>query len=213
MSEYLTETQRWSAVQSRDPLADGSFVYCVKTTGIYCRPVCKARLARRANVEFMPTPAEAEAAGYRPCMRCKPELDSQAMPDEQRIAVNEACELIEMGERDGTKLVLESLAKEVGFTKSHFHRVFKKVTGVTPRAYAELIRQRPAGPGPTQNMPDMAPAWQPDGFPTPDTAGPVTPVSFGEPSPANAADDSQHKAIASSDWEGLIDWDRAWSTF
>ena len=209
MSEYLTEAQRWSAVQSRDALADGQFVYCVKTTGIYCRPVCKARLARRANVEFMVIPREAEAAGYRPCMRCKPELTDQAMPDEQRMAVNKACELIETAERDGTKSDLERLAKEVGLTKSHFHRVFKKVTGVTPRAYAELIQQRPPVPSTAHVMPEVAPAWRLDNLPSPETAGPVTPVSLDGRSSAQAPDDPQKKNTSSSDWEILIDWDQA----
>jgi len=68
----LDDNSRWAAVVGRDGAADGVFYYSVKTTGVYCRPSCAARLARRENVRFHPTRAEAEAAGFRPCKRCKP---------------------------------------------------------------------------------------------------------------------------------------------
>src|SRR4051812_34929914 len=81
---YLCDDSRWKAVQSRDPAADSAFIYCVRTTKIYCRPICKARLARRANVEFFRTSHEARKAGYRACKRCKPELNS-SMPVEDSV--------------------------------------------------------------------------------------------------------------------------------
>ena len=70
MTAYTTPDQRWQAVEARDPAAVGHFVYAVRTTGIYCHPNCKSRLAKRGNVEFFDTPALAEAAGYRACKRC-----------------------------------------------------------------------------------------------------------------------------------------------
>lgn len=122
---------------SRDAAADGKFVYCVKTTGIYCRPICKARLARRANVIFHDSPEGAERAGFRSCKRCRPNLASY---DPQSDVINQACARIS-STKEGTAIpTLEGLANEVGWTKSHFHRQFKRITGVTPKAY-ELARR------------------------------------------------------------------------
>jgi methylphosphotriester-DNA--protein-cysteine methyltransferase len=146
---FKTDSSRWAAVQTRNPLAASSFVYCVTTTQICCRPTCKARLARRSNVLFHDSYAAASAAGFRACKRCKPELLAEYDP--QADVVSRACKLIEdveteMGEAkgkggvDGRRLKLGDLAREAGLTKSHFHRVFKKVTGVTPRVWAVNVR-------------------------------------------------------------------------
>ena len=70
---FLTDDARYDAIRRRDPALDGAFVFAVRTTGVYCRPNCPARLARRGNVEFHPTPAAAQAAGFRPCLRCQPD--------------------------------------------------------------------------------------------------------------------------------------------
>ncbi|KFY12827.1 hypothetical protein V491_06634 [Pseudogymnoascus sp. VKM F-3775] len=132
---YLTEASRWAALEAHDPLADGRFVYCVKTTGIYCRPTCGARLARRANVVFQDDASAAQEAGFRACKRCKPDLDKH---DPQATLVARARHTIEKAQAEkGTSPSLSNLAEEAGLTKSHFHRVFKKITGVTPRVYAE----------------------------------------------------------------------------
>ena len=84
---------RWNAVQRRDHAADGTFVYSVRTTGVYCRPSCAARLPRRENVAFHQTSADAERAGFRPCKRCRPNEPARA--DRQAAAVATACRLIE----------------------------------------------------------------------------------------------------------------------
>lgn len=126
---------RWAAVVVRDRAADGTFFYSVATTGVYCRPSCAARRPRPEHVRFHLTRAEAERAGFRPCRRCRPD---QASPAERRAAqVVEACRLIEAADEPPS---LEELARAVGLSPHHFHRVFKAVTGVTPKAYAAARR-------------------------------------------------------------------------
>ncbi|MEA2735849.1 MAG: AraC family transcriptional regulator, partial [Humisphaera sp.] len=134
---FTTAEDRWQAVQSRDLDADGKFVYSVKTTGVYCRPSCAARRARRENVEFHRTPADAERAGFRACKRCKP-ADPNA-GDEHADAVTKACKLIEAADETWD---VDTLAAAVGMSASHFHRVFKLQTGLTPKAYATAHRAR-----------------------------------------------------------------------
>lgn len=136
MSKFSTETSRWLAVQARDPSADGKFVYCVKTTGIYCRPICKARLARRSNVTFQSDSNAAEADGFRPCMRCKPQLERY---DPQAKIISKACSTIRASAVQGKEPSLKDLAAEAGLTQSHFHRVFKRLMGVTPKTHAKAI--------------------------------------------------------------------------
>ncbi len=139
---YLDDASRWQAIILRDCNADGQFWYCVKTTGIYCRPHCPSRLAKRENVTFQDTSEEAIAAGYRPCKRCKPELaDGGNM---QALAVARACRLIEAAYEMPS---LEMLASEVGISPFHFHRVFKAMTGVTPKQYAVAHRTRRVSDG------------------------------------------------------------------
>jgi AraC family transcriptional regulator of adaptative response/methylated-DNA-[protein]-cysteine methyltransferase len=126
---------RWAALVARDAGADGSFVYGVRTTGVYCRPGCASRRPRRENVAFYATGAEAEAAGFRPCLRCRP--DGPAPDALRREAVARACRLIEEAE---ALPPLADLAGAAGLSPFHFHRVFKAVTGVTPAAYARARR-------------------------------------------------------------------------
>ena len=126
---------RWNAVRRRDRAADGTFVYSVRTTGVYCRPSCAARLPRRENVAFHETCADAERAGFRPCKRCRPNEPARA--DRQAAAVAAACRLIEEAEEVPS---LDTLAEAADMSRFHFHRVFKAVTGVTPKAYAETHR-------------------------------------------------------------------------
>ena len=128
---------RWVAVVARDAAADGTFFYSVKTTGVYCRPSCAARPARPENVAFHTTCADAERAGFRACKRCKP---GQASLAEQRAAaVAKICRLIENTE---TVPALTELAQQAGMSTCHFHRVFKAVTGVTPKAYTTAHRAK-----------------------------------------------------------------------
>ena len=121
------------------PRFDGKFLFAVRTTGIYCRPSCASRPAKRENVSFFSTGAEAEKAGYRACKRCRP--DKLGAPDPQVQAVKRACERIETAE-EAPKLA--ELAASAGLSPYHFHRVFKAITGVTPKAYAAETRARRA---------------------------------------------------------------------
>jgi AraC family transcriptional regulator, regulatory protein of adaptative response / methylated-DNA-[protein]-cysteine methyltransferase len=128
---------RWASVVSRDRSADGTFYYSVTTTGVYCRPSCAARLANPKNVRFHVTPADAEAAGFRPCKRCRP---NQPPIEEQYVTkVADACRLIEGAEEMPT---LAELAEAVSLSTYHFHRVFKAVTGLTPKDYATAHRTK-----------------------------------------------------------------------
>jgi AraC family transcriptional regulator of adaptative response/methylated-DNA-[protein]-cysteine methyltransferase len=122
-------------VIARDSSADGVFYYSVKTTGVYCRPSCGARRPNRQNVQFHPTREAAEMAGFRPCRRCHPDRASTPTPHAGAIA--KICRLIE---RSDTTPTLSSLAKRAGLSPHHFHRTFKSVTGVTPRAYVAAHR-------------------------------------------------------------------------
>ena len=135
MPTYDTDEARWAAVTARDPAADGQFYYAVRTTGVYCRPACAARPARRENVSFHTSCEAAEAAGFRPCRRCRPGKPTL----EQRYAetVAEACRRMDEAE---TPPALAELARAAGLSPHHFHRIFKAIAGVTPRAYAAARR-------------------------------------------------------------------------
>ena len=126
---------RWASVVARDAGADGTFVYSVKTTGVYCRPSCAARLARPENVLFYKTCDDAEAAGFRPCKRCKP--DEPSLVQQHASTVARLCRLIEASDEAPS---LSELAKRAGMSAFHFHRVFKAITGVTPKAYTSAKR-------------------------------------------------------------------------
>lgn len=134
----LTEQDpRWTAIVARDPAADGKFFYSVKTTGVYCRPSCPARLAKPENVQFHDTQEDAERAGFRPCKRCKP---GQLPLFEQYVAkIANSCRLIENSELPPSLAVL---ANHAGLSVYHFHRIFKSVTGLTPKAYAAAHRAK-----------------------------------------------------------------------
>ncbi|MFZ3180486.1 MAG: bifunctional DNA-binding transcriptional regulator/O6-methylguanine-DNA methyltransferase Ada [Methylocystis silviterrae] len=127
---------RWAAVVARDARSDGDFYYRVETTGVYCRPSCPSRPTKRANVRFCATAAEAEAAGFRPCRRCRPEAPSQQQQDAEKIA--RACRMIEAAEAPPT---LAQLARAAGLNPYHFHRLFSRISGVTPKAYAQAHRR------------------------------------------------------------------------
>jgi len=133
---YATNDERWSAVVRRDPKADGQFYYSVKTTGVYCRPSCAARLALRENVRFHKSCAGAERAGFRACKRCKPR--GPFLETRHAVIIAEACRAIEAAEELPS---LDALAEKSGLSRFHFHRIFKGVTGVTPKAYAMANRE------------------------------------------------------------------------
>jgi len=124
----------WAAFERRDRTLDGRFVGAVKTTGIYCRPSCPARHPRRENVSFFPDGAAARAAGFRSCLRCLPDEVSR-----EAEALDKAYRLIAAAEEP---LKLEALAAAVGYSPHHFHRLFKRATGVTPAAYSRGKRAK-----------------------------------------------------------------------
>lgn len=126
---------RWTAVVRRDRSADGTFFYSVRSTGVFCRPSCGARTPRPENVAFHATAAEAQAAGFRACKRCRP--DRIAPAAEQAALVAQLCRIIESADR---MPMLAELARRAGLSPWHLHRVFREVTGVTPRAYATAFR-------------------------------------------------------------------------
>ncbi len=128
---------RWAAVIARDRRADGTFFYSVNTTGVYCRPSCAARRANPKHVRFHCTSADAERAGFRPCRRCKP--DELPLEKLQAERVADICRVIEAARETPS---LAALSKRAGLSPYHFHRVFKAVTGVTPRAYAAAHRTK-----------------------------------------------------------------------
>lgn len=131
----LNSEQCWTVVAARNPGADGAFVYAVRTTGIYCRPGCASRPPRRENVTFFDTPAAAEAAGFRPCKRCRPAEESAEA--RHLAAIDRACALIRA--RDSLPSLAE-LAGAAGLSRFHFHRVFKQVTGATPGEWGRAYR-------------------------------------------------------------------------
>jgi AraC family transcriptional regulator of adaptative response/methylated-DNA-[protein]-cysteine methyltransferase len=131
------DNARWAAFSARDAAFDGLFYACVETTGIYCRPSCPAKRAKREHVSFCDTVADAEAAGFRPCKRCKPDKTSLLQQHADKAA--QACRLIETAEQAPT---LEALAEAVGLSPYHFHRLFKARLGVTPKAYAAAHRNK-----------------------------------------------------------------------
>jgi AraC family transcriptional regulator, regulatory protein of adaptative response / methylated-DNA-[protein]-cysteine methyltransferase len=133
---FSHDEDRWAAMVRRDRSADGAFYFSVRTTGIYCRPSCPARRARREHVRFHATCQEAEAAGFRPCRRCRPNK-----PAPHSIAVAKACHVIETADAMPS---LEALAQSAGLSRFHFHRVFKAITGITPRGYAAAHRAQRA---------------------------------------------------------------------
>jgi AraC family transcriptional regulator of adaptative response/methylated-DNA-[protein]-cysteine methyltransferase len=133
MATTAEKDPRWAAVVARDP--EAKFYYSVKTTGVYCRPSCAARLARPENVQFYRTCEDAEKAGFRPCKRCKPNQVSLVEQHAEKTA--SACRLIESSE---TPPSLALLAQHAGLSTYHFHRVFRAATGLTPKGYAAAHR-------------------------------------------------------------------------
>jgi AraC family transcriptional regulator, regulatory protein of adaptative response / methylated-DNA-[protein]-cysteine methyltransferase len=132
---YNDNDERWNAIVRRDRTADGQFFYSVKTTGVYCRPSCAARLARRENVAFHASCEAAERAGFRPCKRCRPNGTDPVERHAKIVAT--ACHLIKSADQAPD---LKSLAKSVAMSPFHFHRTFTRLVGLTPKAYAAAQR-------------------------------------------------------------------------
>lgn len=133
----VTDDPRWARVLARDPLADGQFVYAVRTTGVYLRPSSPSRHPRPENVIFFETPRAAEAAGYRPSKRAA--QDQTSVAAQHAALVEAACRKIASAE---TAPSLSELASHAGMSNFHFHRVFKAATGLTPKSYAVAHRAK-----------------------------------------------------------------------
>ena len=136
-TDHIASDQRWNAVRQRQARPDDAFFYAVSTTGVYCRPTCGARTPLRKNVRFFDDTAAAERAGFRACKRCKP---NEAAPSaRQAELIAKACRTIEQAE---TMPQLAELASAAGLSRFHFHRLFKRITGLAPKAYANAVRAK-----------------------------------------------------------------------
>ena len=134
--QFSTDADKLAAMRRHDPAADAHFFCAILTTGIYCYPSCASRPAKVENITFYGSRDEAVQAGYRSCKRCKSELPPRAEREADMVA--KACRTIEAAEEPPR---LADLASEAGVSPYHFHRVFKRVAGVTPKAYAAATRQ------------------------------------------------------------------------
>jgi AraC family transcriptional regulator of adaptative response/methylated-DNA-[protein]-cysteine methyltransferase len=132
----MNNPELWNAVLARDASRDGSFVFAVRSTGIYCRPSCPARRPRRAQVRFFQVPEAAEQAGFRACRCCHPRRVQADNP--QVELVRRICHAID--EHDEEPVTLNALSTETGVSPHHLQRTFKSVMGITPRQYAESRR-------------------------------------------------------------------------
>ena len=128
-----SEADQWRAVTTRAPKADGAFFYAVRTTGVFCRPVCKSRMPRRENVEFFDTAEAALGAGYRACKRCRP--GDARLADDTTDAMVRACRLLSSADAMPNR----DIAGALGLSQSYFQRSFKKRFGVTPRQYRRRV--------------------------------------------------------------------------
>ena len=133
----VTDALRWNAVVARDPSRDGEFVFAVSSTGVYCRPSCPSRRPRRENVQFFLRPEQAEQAGYRACLRCRPKA---LTGNRQADSVKAICRFIE--QHLDEPVTLGRLGKEFHQSPFHLQRRFKAVLGITPREYADTCRVR-----------------------------------------------------------------------
>lgn len=135
LDEADPDALRWDAVRARDAASDGCFVYAVRSTGVYCKPSCPSRPARRENVRFFTTGDEARVAGFRACRRCRP--DDDATPHSEAVRI--ACESIRASEETPN---LEALARTAGLSPAHFQRVFKAQVGLSPKQFALAERRK-----------------------------------------------------------------------
>ena len=133
----MTDDRRWQAVLGRDGASDGTFVFAVSSTGIYCRPSCPSKRPRRENVRFFPDARQAEQAGFRECLRCRP----KAGPGNRRPQmIKSVCRYIE--QHLDEPVTLARLGKQFAQSPFHLQRTFKSVLGITPREYADACRMR-----------------------------------------------------------------------
>ena len=140
--DRLNEDKYWQSLVSRDITADNQFIYAVVTTGIYCRPTCPSKLAKRENIQFFDNAEQAERAGFRACLRCKPQAEQTRaqQKNEKYIALTkQACAILDSQE-DGVSFKM--IAKTLNVSPYHLHRIFKQVTGLTPQDYIRSVKAR-----------------------------------------------------------------------
>lgn len=130
------ESSFWQALEERDTHMDGVFYFAVMTTGVYCRPSCPSRRPRRENVIFFQRRDAAERAGFRPCLRCKPERERAR--DAHSELVEKICRYLEQHLDEA--VTLDGLSRQLKLSPFHLQRTFKAATGITPRAYADFCR-------------------------------------------------------------------------
>src|SRR5438270_5036227 len=134
---HASEIRQWEAVMSRDPNQDGRFVFAVSSTGVYCRPSCPSKRPRRENVTFFRRPQEAESAGYRECLRCRPKAIAG---NPRQELIKSVCRYIE--QHLDEPITLAQLGKQFHQSPFHLQRMFKSVLGITPKEYANSCRMR-----------------------------------------------------------------------
>jgi AraC family transcriptional regulator, regulatory protein of adaptative response / methylated-DNA-[protein]-cysteine methyltransferase len=134
-STNFQQTEYWQAVMSKDARFDGVFVYAVRSTGVFCRPHCPARLPRRENVEFFASTINAAQAGFRPCLRCTP-----LNQDAHAKLVQQVCRFIEANSAEA--VTLDMLHEQFNVSAQHLQRIFKRVVGLSPRQYLDAVRLR-----------------------------------------------------------------------
>jgi AraC family transcriptional regulator, regulatory protein of adaptative response / methylated-DNA-[protein]-cysteine methyltransferase len=132
---FFTDNARWQALVDKDERADGQFWFSVKTTGVYCRPSCPARMPNRENVAFHLSPEDAEKAGFRACKRCHPKGPGLASQHSKAVAIT--CRMIKEVDEFPS---LNQLAEAVKISPGYLHRLFKTATGLTPKDYANAHR-------------------------------------------------------------------------
>jgi AraC family transcriptional regulator, regulatory protein of adaptative response / methylated-DNA-[protein]-cysteine methyltransferase len=133
----LQERRLWEAVAARDARHDGSFVYAVRSTGIYCRPSCPSRRPRRERVLFFAAPDAAEREGFRPCRRCHPRGTPRRAESD---LIRQACAMMEQSSDDPIRI--ETVARQLGVSPFRFQRMFRRLVGISPGSYARSIRLR-----------------------------------------------------------------------
>jgi AraC family transcriptional regulator of adaptative response/methylated-DNA-[protein]-cysteine methyltransferase len=136
-SPAIVDDPRWAQILGRDPQAEGAFYYSVRTTGVYCRPSCPSRRPRPENVRFHATRVEAEQAGFRPCRRCHP--DQPTLAEQHAAIIAESCRAMAAADREPR---LDELAAHAGMSPFYFHRLFKQISGLTPKEYWTAQREQ-----------------------------------------------------------------------